>query len=211
MSTLFASKGLPSVLAHIQDTLTMDNVMDGLSALGYRKNTPGVNAIEEPVTPLDKAFQIYALHLMQANGYGHEPYDHTAMWARRDAAWSAAANWLLETQPAFRDLGKTETRKIAKLLPEAVRIQCSLELPPGSWAEFPRDGMKRGAEMNALTDMLQKMGLNIKVRHLTVASEEKPSGQRGAMPADYGTLNAMLVNLAVEQKTTIPPSTLDLF
>lgn len=204
-STLFTRGTIPAQLGHAQDSLTSESVENGLRALGFRKSSPGYRAIETPVTPLDKAFQIYALHLAHANQYGHEPYDHDTMWDKRDAAWRAAASWLMETQDVFKTMDKATTRKVAKILPEAVRIQCSLELPPGSWEQFPRDGMKRGSEMNALTDTLQRMGLNIKVHQQSIAAGDPPIPGR-ALPLDYGTLQSMLDGLVLAHHSRSEPN-----
>lgn len=218
MSVLFALNSIPTQLQHLQDVLTADLFEQGFRELGFKKGSPGYKAIENPVTPVDKAFQIYALHLAHSSGFKHESTDHTTMWQRRDAAWKAGADWLMETQDVYKALDKKETRELAKILPEALRCQCSLELPPGPWADFPRDGMKKSKDMDKAMDTLQRMGLNIKIHGIAILEGESPKPE-WRLQEDQGTLAAMVQSVQAHKmeqtKRTAPTSpanpTLDLF
>lgn len=179
--------------AFVRANPTAQQVEQGLAALGYRKGTPGYRAIEEPVTPLDKAFQIYSLSLITFCNYGPEPVQHEPMWETRDRAWALAADWLIASQLPFSKTPKKELRALTKALPDAVRVQCSHELPPGPWERFPKDGLRQSKEVQVLTDTLQQMGLNRKIRAMEVL--EPSSIHWGSPPEglrDYGTLEALM-------------------
>lgn len=201
MTALFSLNTIPAPLQHLQDELDGGQFEKGFSALGFRKGTPGYRAIETPVTPVDKAFQIYALHLAHSNGFGRESSDHTTMWQRRDAAWKAGADWLLETQDVYKSMDKKETRALAKILPEALRCQCSLELPPGEWKDFPRDGMRKSKDMDLAMDGLQKLGLNIKIHGIAILEGETPD-PAWRLQQDQGTL-ASMVKSVVDHKAAL--------
>ena len=201
MTALFSIKSIPAPLQHLQDELDNEKFETGFAALGFRKNTPGYRAIETPVTPVDKAFQIYALHLAHSNAFGPESSDHTTMWQRRDAAWKAGADWLLETQDVYKNMDKKVTRALAKILPEALRCQCSLELPPGAWSDFPRDSMKKSKEMDLAMDGLQHLGLNIKIHGIAILEGEKPNPS-WRLQENQGTL-ASMVKSVVDYKVAL--------
>ena len=191
MSALFSLTTVPAQLQHMQDDLDATKLAQGFRALGFKRGSPGFRAIETPVTPVDKAFQIYALHLAHSNGFERESTDHTTLWERRDAAWKAGADWLLETQPVYKDMDKKETRALAKILPEALRCQCSLELPPGPWEQFPRDSMKKSKEIDKAMNGLQHLGLNIKIHGIAILEGETPKPD-WRLQEDMGTLDAMV-------------------
>ena len=191
MSALFSLKTIPPQLQHMQDDLDPDKLAQGFRALGFKRGSPGFRAIENPVTPVDKAFQIYALHLAHSNQFKHESTDHTTLWLRRDAAWKAGADWLMETQSVYKDMDKKEPRALAKILPEALRCQCSLELPPGPWEDFPRDSMRKSKDMDAAMNQLQHMGLNIKVHGIAILEGETPK-PNWRLQEDMGTLDSMV-------------------
>lgn len=202
MSALFTITSIPTQLHHLQDSLSEPALFSqGFYALGFRKGSPGYRAIETPVTPVDKAFQIYALHLAHSNGFGRESSDHATLWQRRDAAWKAGADWLLETQDVYKNMDKKETRALAKILPEVLRCQCSLELPPGPWEDFPRDGMRKSKEMDRAMDALQHMGLNIKIHGIAILEGETPN-PKWRLQQDQGTL-ASMVQSVQEHKATL--------
>lgn len=205
MTVLFTVLGIPAPLQHMQDTLGSADLYRGFHALGFRKGSPGFAAIENPVTPVDKAFQIYALHLAHSNQFGRESTDHTTMWSKRDAAWKAGAQWLMDTQDIYTGLDKKMTKDLAKILPEALRCQCSLELPPGSWENFPKDAMKKTKETGVVLNQLQHLGLNIKVHGIAILEGDPPK-KEWRFPTDEGTL-AMMVNNVKEhlQKLASPP------
>lgn len=190
--------------AFVRANPTVEQVEQGLAALGYRKGTPGYRAVEEPVTPLDKAFQIYSLSLITFCKYGPEPVQHEPLWEMRDRAWTLAADWLIANEEPFSKTPKGELRSLKKELPDAVRMQCSHELPPGSWEKFPKDRMRQSKERQTLTDALQHLGINRKIRAMEAL---EPSCIHWGKPAvslrDYGTLDALLeiVKLANEEST----------
>lgn len=194
MSDLFASHDVPSQLdAFIRAEPSADMVAAGLAALGYQKGSPGYRAVIAPQTPVDKAFQVYSLVLTTLCNFGHEPFDHDSMWVARDSAWTQAAEWLITNDTSFKSMDKKETRALRKELPEALRMQCSHELPPGSWAKFPRDSMKQTKERGQLTDQLQKLGLNRKIQALALADEQTLNLAQPPIPLqDYGTLDTLL-------------------
>lgn len=218
MSVLFSLDTVPPQLQHLQEHLAADVFEAGFQQLGFKKGSPGYRAIETPVTPVDKAFQIYALHLAHSSNFKHESTDHTTMWARRDAAWKAGADWLLETQDVYKALDKKETKALAKILPEALRCQCSLELPPGPWEDFPRDGMRKSKDMDQAMDTLQHMGLNIKIHGIAILEGETPKPE-WRLQQDQGTLASMVQSvkdhLAEQAKTKVAapvqPTSMDLF
>jgi len=191
MSTLFVTTLVPPQLAHMQERLTYDNLTNGFKSLRYRAGSPGYKAVTNPVTPLDKAFQIYTLHLMDSNNYDTESSTHHIMWEKRDAAWSAAANWLMSTQDIYRKMDKTQTRALLKIMPEVIRCQCSLELPAGSWNDFPKDTTRKSKEIDEAMDILQNLGLNQKIWALAISEGDKPK-KHWVPPKDHGTLENML-------------------
>lgn len=190
--------------AFVRSNPTAELVEKGLAALGYYKGTPGYRAIEEPATPVDKAFQIYSLSLITFCQYGPEPFQHDALWEVRDKAWSLAADWLIANEDPFKNTPKGELRALKKELPEALRMQCSHELPPGPWELFPKDRMRQSKERQTLTDALQRIGMNRKIQAMEVL---EPSSIHWAKPAiplrDYGTLESVLevAKMANEQST----------
>lgn len=191
MSALFTISSIPTGLHHLQNDLSdPTRFEEGFAALGFRKGSPGYRAIETPTTPVDKAFQIYALHLAHSNSFSRESSDHTTMWLRRDAAWKAGADWLLETQDIYKKMDKKETRAHAKILPEALRCQCSLELPPGPWSDFPRDSMRKTKDIDLAMDGLQHLGLNIKIHGLAILEGDIPD-PKWRVQQDQGTLASM--------------------
>lgn len=164
----------------------LDKIHEGLRQLGYTRGSPGYKAIENPMTPVDKAFQIYALNLIVSSNFSYESTDHETMWARRDAAWKSAALWLMETQPLFECKTKKEQKDLLKVLPEALRAQCSLELPPGPWEKFPKDSMKKPQDIDKCMDRLQKIGLNWKIHGIAILEGETPDPAK--TPRPYGGL-----------------------
>lgn len=201
MTALFSIKTIPPQLQHLQEELDSGKFEAGFSKLGFRKNTPGYRAIEAPVTPVDKAFQIYALHLAHSNAFARESSDHATMWKRRDAAWKAGADWLLETQDVYKRMDKKVTRALAKILPEALRCQCSLELPPGSWTDFPRDTMRKPKDIDLAMDGLQHLGMNIKIHGIAILEGETPN-PTWRLQEDHGTL-ANMVKSVVDHKRAL--------
>lgn len=195
MTALFSLHSIPSTLQHLQDDLDSGKFEKGFSALGFRKGSPGFRAIETPVTPVDKAFQVYALHLAHSNAFGRESSDHTTLWLRRDAAWKAGADWLMETQDVYKSMDKKETRALAKILPEALRCQCSLELPPGPWEDFPRDSMKKNKDMDLAMNGLQHLGLNIKIHGIAILEGDTPN-PKWKLQEDQGTFASMVKSVA---------------
>lgn len=191
MSALFTIPSLPPQLQEAQDSMEQPSLSEGFQALGFRPGTPGFRAIERPVTPVDKAFQIYAIHLAHANHFKTESYDHETMWRHRDAAWKAGAEWLMESQAVYQHLNKKEFKALAKILPEALRCQCSLELPPGSWEDFPRDSKRQTKDMDLAMVQLQHMGLNIKIHGIAILEGDTPS-PAWKLPNDQGTLASMV-------------------
>ena len=108
MTHLFSDNIVPVQLDLVRDTFSIATIEKGMRALQYQTGTPGYKAVVEPKTPVDKAFQIYTLLLCHFNKYEGEVWDHNTKWSRRDAAWTAAADWLIETQPVYKALDKKE-------------------------------------------------------------------------------------------------------
>ena len=199
MSALFTISSIPPGLQHVQDDLSDAALFDkGFAALGFHKGSPGYRAIETPITPVDKAFQIYAIHLAHSNNFTREPSDHSAMWLRRDAAWKAGAEWLMDTQDVYKDMDKKTTRAQAKILPEALRSQCSLELPPGPWSEFPRDSMRKTKDIDLAMDGLQHLGLNIKIHGIAILEGDTPD-PKWRLQQDQGTLASMVQSVQMHK------------
>lgn len=190
--------------AFVRANPTPEQVEEGLRALGYRKGTPGYRAVQEPVTPVDKAFQIYSLSLSLLCNFSHEPYQHEALWSVRDKAWALAAEWLIATEEPFKSTPKGELRALKKELPEALRMQCSHELPPGPWETFPKDRMRQSKERQVLTDTLQHMGMNRKIRAMEVLEPSTISWAAPAVPLrDFGTLESIMdMSRAVNEKNS---------
>lgn len=192
--------------AFVRSNPTPELVDKGLSALGYYKDTPGYRAVIEPVTPVDKAFQIYTLSLMTFCNFDHEPFQHDELWELRDKAWALAAEWLIDNEEPFKSTPKGELRALRKELPKALCTQCSHELPPGPWEKFPKDGLRQPKERESITDKLQGIGLNRKIRAMEVLDPSTIHWGKPAVPLkDFGTLESLLelAKLANEQNTPL--------
>ena len=87
-------------------------------------------------------------------------------------------------------MDKKTTRSIAKILPELLRAQCSLEFPPGPWQEFPKDSVRKSQDADEAMNALQHLGLNIKVRGIAILEGESVP-TNSPVPKDLGTLKNM--------------------
>lgn len=196
MSDFFSSTSAPPQLdIFLRERPSAAMVNQGFSALGYHSASVGYRAIIAPVTPLDKSFQIYALVLIALTKFGPESNDHDVQWAMREQAWGMAADWLMANEePFLSTVTKKQYRSVKKELMEALRVQCSHELPPGTFTMFPRDGKTQSKSLGLLTDTLQGLGLNRKIQ---AAALGEGAGTQWTYPPvplrDYGTLDAIML------------------
>ena len=197
MTSLFVSIDCPIQLERVYRAEKSEvEFKQGLSNLGYVSGSPGWNAILNPLTPMDKAFQIYALNLVLETNFHPEPTvriqeDNIKLWEARDKCWKMAADWIAANTDILNNKTKEQQREINKLLPEALRIQASHELPPGPWEHFPRDAtsQKKASVLHALTDKLQHLGLNLKINKMAQSlGESLNSNANMEYYKDYGTL-----------------------
>lgn len=205
MASLFTSIDCPPQLDEfVRRGASMDDVVKALNNLEFQSGTPGWKAIMNPQTPLDRAFQIYALNLCIFNDFKPEPpadnRSNDIRWERRDKAWKAAATWLIANTDIIKNDTKEKQKELTKLMPEAIRIQCSHELPPGPWSVFPKDvtSQRRNNDLHALTDKLQHLGLNIKIKAAASVLGETIR-MTAADPKDYGTLESLISTGSVAQ------------
>lgn len=206
MASLFTSIDCPPQLDEFvrNGPISLDDLKNSLIALDYQSGTPGWKAVMNPQTPLDKAFQIYTLNLSRFNEYGAEPLPYgkgnDLKWDKRDKAWKLAAEWLNVNTDIIRSDAKDKQKELTKLLPEAIRIQCSHELTPGNLTLFPRETiMQRSVDLHKLTDKLQHVGLNIKIKSAAIALGETISMTNNTELKDLGSLESLLNMSATAQ------------
>ena len=211
MSNLFTSIDCPPQLDEFvrlgKDT---NSITTGLTNLHYLPGTPGWKAVINPQTPLDKAFQIYSLNLCVLNNFKEEPRPDTIesndlRWKQRDIAWKSAASWLIANSDIIKNETKEKQKDLVKLMPEAIRIQCSHELPPGLESEFPKDtkNLRRLVDLHKLTDSLQHIGLNIKIKAVALALGDAITMPNIQTPKDYGSLDSLIkTGLSVQNNNT---------
>lgn len=210
MASLFTSIDCPPQLDEfVRRAPAMDDVVQALHNLEFCEGTPGWKAIVAPQTPLDRAFQIYALNLCVLNDFKAEPAadlrTNDLRWERRDKAWKAASTWLIANTDVIKNETKEKQKELTKLMPEAMRIQCSHELTPGPLTVFPKDvtSQRRNADLHALTDKLQHLGLNIKIKASAKALGENINMTSTAELKDLGSLESLISTGVVAQNKNI--------
>jgi hypothetical protein len=205
---LFGNAIYPACLQHLQDRFSVEWVHQGLKSFRVQTGSAGYNAVMDPQTPLDKAFQIYTLAMIAHFNADQESSPSEQRWTIRDQYWTLAAEWFVSNTDMLDRVDPSKKAEVVKLLPDAIRAQCSLELPCGPLCDInPRDKSKKLSLMDQTMDTLMAYGLNRKIRSLALATGEIPETEKAKPQTQTaGSIVDMLAYLETLRNNSAEPS-----
>lgn len=178
-----------------------------LRARLWQKNSPGWKALFNPVTKIDKAFQIYYLNYLLHSGFKkRDAVDYNDRKKYENIALKAAGDYLLKELKELSDLKADKTHKHKEALKHLERMlykQFDNELPYNAVMAKDKDGIKESEHMQYISNILYKRGTLEKIKAQDGALDDINFVEKKVNIADYGSIKDMIDAVILQKHQTI--------